>query len=35
MYEEVMRTIKQNYPEFDPETLRFVFPYWEEAPKAS
>jgi hypothetical protein len=35
MYAEVMKTIKKNYPELDPETLQFVFPYWAEASKAS
>lgn len=33
MYDEVMKTILQHYPELDPEQLRFVFDYWVEAKK--
>ncbi|KAI5779708.1 GDSL Lipase/Acylhydrolase family protein [Geopyxis carbonaria] len=36
MYEEVMKTILENYPEYDPtqEKMEFVFDHWEKAPKA-
>lgn len=33
MYEEVMKTIVQHYPELNPEELKFVFDYWAEAKK--
>ena len=33
MYDEVLKAILENYPELDPEELKFVFPHWETAPK--
>lgn len=33
MYDEIMKTILENYPELDPEELKFVFDYWAEAKK--
>lgn len=35
MYELVRKAIKENYPDLDPETMQFVFPHWEVAPKAA
>lgn len=35
MYDEVLQTIRQYYSELDPETLPFMYPHWEVAPKAS
>jgi len=34
MYNEVLKTICTSYPELDPQHLEFVFPCWEECPKA-
>lgn len=34
MYDEVLKTICAYFPELNPELLRFVYPYWNEAPKA-
>ncbi|KAL7271478.1 hypothetical protein RUND412_005762 [Rhizina undulata] len=33
LYNEVMKTIVENYPELNPEALQFVFPHWEVASK--
>ncbi|EAW06394.1 SGNH/GDSL hydrolase family protein [Aspergillus clavatus NRRL 1] len=33
VYEEVMKAIKANWPDQDPEVLPMVFPAWTEAPK--
>lgn len=35
MYKLVSKVIKDNYPELNPETMRFIFPHWEMAPKAA
>lgn len=33
MFDVVMETIRKNWPDQDPEKLRFVFPGWVDAPK--
>lgn len=33
VYEEVLQTIRANWPEQDPEVLPMVFPPWGEAPR--
>jgi len=35
MYDAVMKTIREAYPEYDPEKLQFIYPYWADAPKMS
>ncbi|CAI7614761.1 unnamed protein product [Penicillium manginii] len=33
VFEEVIKTIRANWPDQDPETLPMIFPPWSEAPK--
>lgn len=33
VYEEVMKSIKANYPEIDPDKMPFKYPPWEQAPR--
>ena len=33
MYNEVVKTIAQYYPELKADALPFIFPAWEVAPK--
>lgn len=33
MYNEVVKTITQHYPELNANALPFIFPTWEVAPK--
>lgn len=33
VYEEVMASIKANYPDIDPDKMPYKYPPWEQAPK--